>query len=122
MCYTQHKQIYQRGEKSITRAEMAAVVCRMLGKENDAEKAVGSTAFSDVTSTHWASGYINICAKIGIISGDGDGKFRPEDDVKYEEAIKMIVCAMGYADDVKVDPDDWSKEYLNIAKDKEIFG
>lgn len=109
-----------RAEKSITRAEMAAVVCRMLGKENDAEKAVGSTAFSDVTSTHWASGYINICAKIGIISGDGDGKFRPEDDVKYEEAIKMIVCAMGYADDVKIDPDDWSKEYLNIAKDEGI--
>ena len=111
-----------RAEKSITRAEMAAVICRMLGKENDAEKAVGSTAFIDVTSAHWAGGYINICAKIGIISGDGDGKFRPEDNVKYEEAIKMIVCAMGYADDVKVDPDDWSKEYLNIAKDKGISG
>lgn len=107
-------------EKAITRAEMAAIVCRMIEKEADAEKAKGETAFDDVNSDHWASGYINIASKEGIINGDGNGKFRPEDDVKHEEAIKMVVCALGYGADVKVDPADWSKGYLDVAAEKGI--
>lgn len=107
-------------EKSITRAEMAAIVCRMIDKETDAEKAKGETIFDDVSSDHWASGYINIASKEGIINGDGNGKFRPEDDVKHEEAIKMVVCALGYGDDVEVDAKDWSKGYLEVADEKGI--
>lgn len=107
-------------EKSITRAEMAAIVCRMINKETDAEKAKGETAFEDVKSDHWASGYINIASKEGIINGDGNGRFRPEDDVKHEEAIKMVVCALGYGADIEVDPTDWSKGYLEVADEKGI--
>lgn len=107
-------------EKSITRAEMAAIVCRIIDKEADAEEAKGETIFDDVASDHWASGYINIAVKEGIINGDGNGKFRPEDEVTYEEAIKMIVCALGYADNIGVDPSDWSKAYLDIANKKGI--
>lgn len=107
-------------EHSITRAEMAAIVCRIIDKEAEAEKAKGETIFDDVASDHWASGYINIAVKEGIINGDGNGKFRPADEVTYEEAIKMIVCALGYADGIKVDSSDWSKTYLNIANEKGI--
>ena len=78
-------------EKPITRAEMAAIVCRMIEKEADAEKEKGETDFEDVDAKHWASGYINIASDEGIIKGDGNGKFRPSDNVKHEEAIKMIV-------------------------------
>lgn len=108
-------------EKFVTRAEMAAVVCRMLGKEEEAIKAAGKTAFADVDATHWASGYINIASQLGIINGDGDGKFRPDDEVKYEEAIKMLVCAPGYAEGLAIDPDDWSKAYLEVADKKGIM-
>ena len=107
-------------EKSITRAEMAAIVCRMIDKEADTEKATGETIFDDVSSDYWASGYINIASKEGIINGDGNGKFRPEDDVKHEEAIKMVVCALGYGDDIEVDEKDWSEGYLKVADAKGI--
>lgn len=107
-------------EKSITRAEMAAVVCRMIDKEADSENVKGATKFDDVDADHWASGYINIASEEGIINGDGNGKFRPEDDVKHEEAIKMVVCALGYGDDVEVDEKDWSKGYLEVASEKGI--
>ncbi|MDO4562624.1 MAG: carboxypeptidase regulatory-like domain-containing protein [Clostridia bacterium] len=107
-------------DKSITRAEMAAITCRVIDKESDAEKAAGETKFDDVAANHWASGYINIASDEGIINGDGNGKFRPEDDVKYEEAIKMVVCALGFDDGITVDPDDWSAGYLAAAKDKGI--
>jgi len=107
-------------DKPITRAEMAAIVCRMIDKEADAEAAMGETAFDDVASDHWASGYINVASTDGIINGDGDGKFRPEDNVKHEEAIKMVVCAMGYDEGVEVDAADWSKGYLAAADEKGI--
>lgn len=107
-------------EQSITRAEMAAVVCRMIDKETAAEGAVGETKFFDVASDHWASGYINIASNEKIINGDGNGKFRPEDKVKYEEAIKMVVCALGFGDGIAVDPADWSKGYLEVASQKGI--
>lgn len=107
-------------EKSINRAEMAAIVCRIIYKEADTETAKGRTIFDDVAEDYWASGYINVAVREKIINGDGDGKFRPEDDVTYEEAIKMIVCALGYGENVTPDPADWSKAYIDIADDKGI--
>lgn len=101
--------------KNITRAEMAAIICRMMGKENVANSSKGKTPFDDVVDTHWASGYINVAAENKIINGDGNGKFRPEDSVSYEEAVKMVVCSIGLADNVVVDKNDWSKGYLEIA-------
>lgn len=109
-----------KAEKSITRAEMAAVVCRMIDKEADAEKSKGQTAFDDVSDSHWASGYINVASERGIINGDGNGKFRPEDNVKHEEALKMVICALGYGDNIEGTGKDWSKGYLEAADEKGI--
>ncbi len=103
-------------EDGITRAEMAAIVCRM----TDTETVDGVSAFDDVEEKHWAKSYINAAAKKGIVEGDGNGKFRPSDEVKYEEALKMVVCALGLADGIKTDASDWSKPYLELAKVKGI--
>lgn len=83
-------------EKDITRAEFAAVVCRALGMESSAKGAAGATQFTDVAADHWASGYINLAAGQGIVNGYGDGKFGPEDNVTYEQAVKMLVVALGF--------------------------
>ncbi len=107
-------------DKSITRSEMAAVVCRMIGKENDARNSKGATKFDDVPADHWASGYINVAAKDKIINGNGSGGFMPNDDVKYEEAIKMVVCGVGLGDDVESESDDWSAGYIKAAEDNGI--
>ena len=107
-------------EKTIRRSEMATLICKMIGKADEAVDAIGDTKFEDVPATHWASGYVNIVSEEGIINGDGNGKFRPEDEVKYEEAIKMIVCALGLGDDVEIDKNDWSKGYLEVAEDEGI--
>lgn len=109
-----------RAESFVTRAEMAAIVCRMIDKETMAEKSAGKTDFDDVPENHWASGYINIASKENIIEGDGDGKFRPEDSVIYEEAIKMIICALELDIDITVDEKDWSQGYLEVADENGI--
>ncbi len=83
-------------DNTITRAEFAAIVCRAKGLENAAEGAKGVTAFVDVAADHWAAGYINLATQNGIINGYGDGNFGPEDKVTYEQAVKMLVCALGF--------------------------
>ncbi|MCR3955280.1 MAG: S-layer homology domain-containing protein [Gudongella sp.] len=84
-------------DNTITRAEFAAVAVRVSGLENVAMAAQGlPTGFTDVPAWHWASGYVGTAAKMGIVNGIGNGLFAPETPVKYEEAITMIVRALGY--------------------------
>ncbi len=100
-------------EKNITRAEMATIVCRVLGKTL---LDTSSTKFTDTPKSHWASGYVTYAANEGIIGGDGDGKFRPEDNVKYEEALKMTVCTVDFDRCLMPNALDWSAPYIAIAK------
>lgn len=109
-----------RPEETITRAEMSAVVSRVIEKEEAAAEAKGETDYDDVPADHWASGYINVATEEGIIGGDGDGKFRPEDPVLFEEAIKMIVCTFGYGEGIKSEGENWSQPYMDVADEKKI--
>lgn len=82
-------------EEEVTRAQMAAFIARIQGFGETA-KATANTQFEDVTSSHWASGYIAQAANQGIVNGYGNGKFGPDDKVTYEQAVKMIMCTLGY--------------------------
>ena len=83
-------------EGEITRAEFAAIVVRLKGQEAQANGAKAATMFADVPADHWAAGYVNIAVQAGIINGYGDGNFGPEDQVEYQDAITMMVRALGY--------------------------
>lgn len=85
-----------RPDDTIKRSEFAAVVCRLLGLGEAGEGAKGQVVFADVAGEHWASGYIALASQQGIVNGKGNGIFDPDADVKYEEAVKMIVAALGY--------------------------
>ncbi len=80
---------------SITRAQFAAVVVRALGYEEVATASKGTTKFSDVAANHWASGYINLAVSLGIIKGNPNGTFTPDTPVLYEQAVTMVVRALG---------------------------
>lgn len=77
---------------NITRAEFTAIVTRLL----DVESNTKVEEFIDVPTSHWANPVIYTCYNLGIINGYGDGNFGPEDAVTYEQAIKMLVIALGY--------------------------
>lgn len=82
-----------RPTDTITRAEVTAIISRIQGMNSAAQT---NTAFTDVPSTHWASGYVAQAASQGIVNGYGDGNFGPEDNVKYQEMIKMLMETLGY--------------------------
>lgn len=103
-----------RPDETVTRAQMASIIVRTLGYDSQAVSSAGSTVFSDVAADHWASGYINVAQAQGIISGYGNGMFGPEDKVTYEQAVKMIVSALGY-DLVAVQKGGYPTGYLAVA-------
>ena len=104
---------------SVTRAEAAAIICRLLGMEDEAKQA-STTAFSDVPANHWANGYVAKAAEQGIINGYGNGKFGPSDSVTYAQMIKMLVCAWGYEDEAK-SAGGWPDGYIEIAKNNNFL-
>jgi hypothetical protein len=89
-------------EGSITRAEFAAVAVRVKGLAAVAEAAKGlPSGFSDVPAGHWAAGYVGVAGSTGIVNGIGGGLFAPNAPVKYEEAVTMLVRALGYEQDAQ---------------------
>jgi len=85
-----------RPNQVVTRAEMAKLIVEILGYGDLVSGAKSN--FAD-TQGHWADPWIAIASGRGLVLGDGDGNFRPNDPVSYDEAITMIIRALGYTDD-----------------------
>ncbi len=83
-----------RPEGKITRAEFTKMLVTALGRGNHTTE---PTEFSDVAG-HWARFNIKTAYDMGIINGFDDGTFRPDEQVTYEQALKMMVCTLGYID------------------------
>lgn len=102
-------------DSTITRAEAATMICRLLGVENEAKQA-STTAFSDVPRSHWANGYVAIAAQYEIINGYGNGKFGPSDPVTCEQMLKMLVCAYGWQG-IAEEQGGWPSGYVSVARE-----
>lgn len=80
-----------------------AQFCKMAVYAMDGSSELGRystvTIFPDVKPSHWASSYINMAAKKGVISGFADGKFKPEQTVTAGQAVTILMRGLGYKDE-----------------------
>lgn len=83
-------------DNTITRAEFAAIITRFKGIEGPSNAVTGFADLDGDESRAWARPYVKAAVDAGIINGFEDGTFRAAEPVTYEQAIKMIVCAIGY--------------------------
>ena len=107
-------------EKAITRAEAVAIVNRIQDLSGASAGAQGASLYTDVAASHWALGDINLATQMGTVSGDGNGTFRPEDQVSYQEMVKMLVVALGYAP-AAADMGGWPTGYLVVASQQGVL-
>lgn len=75
-------------EKFITRAEMAAIVDRLL-RSGQKTANPNSAKFKDATG-HWASEAIDRVSAVGVMTGSGNGLFRPNDSLTRAEAVVIL--------------------------------
>ena len=85
---------------TVTRAEMAKIICVMRNGGVDPTLGSATTSMFSDTANHWARSYIEYCANLGIIAGQGDGTFNPDGQVTGAAAAKMLLVAMGYDSDI----------------------
>ncbi len=81
-------QVNYQPDRSITRAEYAAVMVRALGlspKAND--------QFTDVASDAWYAGCVGTANQYGIVAGVSDSLFEPNRTITREEAMAMTARA-----------------------------
>ena len=127
-------------ENDITRAEFLTLLLEFVGTTNIYGKEAVKTGFADVDlgthnvndagnvytikndAQHWAAGYIKIAVDKKIVSGYGNGLFKPDAPVTYEEAIKMVVCALGREGMAQTKVDTlgipfWPDAYLSVGND-----
>lgn len=73
-------------DKTISRAETAALLLRIIGKENEAIE----SDFSDVSKDNWYYNVVGVSQKYGIIDGYDDNTFRGEEAVS---SLQLAVLA-----------------------------
>lgn len=83
-------------DSRVTRAEFALALARML--KIDMSKTSDVRYFTDMAMTHWAHTAVNALVDYKIISQSDDKLFNPDDYISYNEAVKMMTCALGYGD------------------------
>lgn len=107
-------------QDNVTRAQMATIIVKMLyGSEINADQYKGVEKFSDTAAFEggWAEGYINLCANLGIVSGYGDGTYRPGQQVTTAEAATMIINALG----VDAGKGTWPLTVMAKAEEMKLF-
>lgn len=105
-------------DKNVTRAEFTAMLMRILNYGSLGSSSASGLPFTDVSDSdsdiNWAIPNINTAYGMGIINGYEDSTFRPTNNVAYEEAVKMIVCTLGYTSiDISVTP--WYSNFIAQA-------
>ena len=84
-----------RPDGNLTRAEYCTVLVRMLGM-TDVLDSTSYVFFEDVYEEDWFAKPVSLIFSLGLASGYGDGNFGPNDSVRYQDAVKMTVNALGY--------------------------
>lgn len=94
-------------DNNITRAEFTTIAAKFA----EIPQNLGDSSFTDVPEGHWAKGYINAAYKNGYISGYGNGIFKPNNNVTYQEVATILVNILEYPRE---------KDFKNI-KIKEMY-
>ena len=104
-----------RPDGSLTRGAAAKIICNLILGPTTASALSASTApFKDVPTTNNFAGYITYCAQQGIISGYGDGTFRPTGTLTGNAFMKMLLGALGY--DSSIEHYTGSNWQVNVVK------
>ncbi len=75
---------------SITRAETAALIARMLKLSTD----INSVPFDDIESGKWYTDEVVSAYESGLVSGKGEGKFDPNGLITRQEVIAILSRAL----------------------------
>lgn len=101
-----------RPNNSITRAEFSKIIMCATMNDYITEYEKG---FVDVVEGSWAEKYIYSAKMLGVVNGTTESTFEPEANITNEQAVKMIVCSLGYSEEA-ITAGGYPNGYIEIAK------
>lgn len=111
--------------REITRAEVVAMVSRMLKNPIDENKTY-ATSFTDVEEGAWYKNYIGFLAQYNIVEGYGDGTFAPTNKITRAEMTAILARAARFqltgnaASYSDVADNHWAKAYIATMAEKNL--
>ena len=105
-------------EDAATRAEFSAMLTRTLKVNNISISA--EQTFTDVHESDWFYNDVYNLVYFGVISGYTDGTFRPNATLTPNEAVKMMVAALGYTQPAQ-NRGGYPTGYMNQANDLKLL-
>ncbi len=111
-------------DRKITRAEFAVLLSEVL----NLQPGEATVAFNDQIPS-WAKDAVNALSKAGIIRGNPDGTFRPDDNISRAEIAAMIVQSVNdksekagkYFPDVRSRESHWAYDFIQKASSMGII-
>lgn len=104
-------------EDSLTRAQMATILYRLLDEKSIAAYETAEAAFTDVPADMWCSRYVSTIAKAGIVAGVSNGSFYPNGKLTWAQILTVLsrftepkACALQH-----IQYDGWAVEAVQTA-------
>ncbi|MDD4688169.1 MAG: S-layer homology domain-containing protein [Eubacteriales bacterium] len=82
------------GDKAVTRGEFAYLAASLVNMDDYGQAT--TVIFRDVDKTHPYFNSISFLHDLGVVSGEYGALYRPEEAITYAEAMKILLCVMGY--------------------------
>ena len=83
-------------DATLTRAQLCTMVVNAMGMGDQVSVYARKTLFSDVPSSSWYNGYVNLAYSQGLVNGYGDGTFGPDDAVTYGQSAAILLRMLSY--------------------------
>ena len=99
---------------NLTREQAAKIISYLLLGNKTAAALVGAAKFTDVAATRWSAGFVDYCASIDVVAGNGDGTFAPAGQLTGFQFAKMLLVALGY--DAKIEGFTGTDWQINVSK------
>lgn len=105
-------------DAEMTRADFAAVCGKIL--DINQTMTADCMYFTDVTPDSWFAYTVNQLTERGVISEAEDKLFNPDRSVSLNEAVKMLVCLMGFNEYAQLNGG-YPDGYMKVASEQELL-
>jgi len=120
------RDFYFEPNKPLTRAQAATLLVRVLELKRNNNSI---PAFVDVPTNHWAKTDIEIAALHGIMQGQGNKRFAPDEFVTREEMATLLSRLLQVSPSLKkmdnkfkdISPTQWSYPFIIAMAEEKIF-
>lgn len=98
--------------QTLNRAELLKIIIEA-SFEDEFEAFAGQNCFSDVPASEWYTKYVCFAKDRGIVEGYSNGRFEPDQEINFVEALKITLKGFDYEYGVS---DPWYKSIVEVAE------